>query len=125
MHHHGEWLALLMFSSPALKCAARDQGIGWDYGVQFGGLHLVTNALGILIPPGAPGNLGSRICRWRRGDPVTDCPRQWPQAEALSSPAFIVAGGCATSWLEVTEASSPRRLEVSHGKLLLSGGCDT
>ena len=38
-HHRGRWLALAVFSAPALKCGARDRWIGWDYGVQFGRLH--------------------------------------------------------------------------------------
>ena len=29
-HHRGRWLALVVFSAPALKCAARDRWIGWD-----------------------------------------------------------------------------------------------
>ena len=33
-HHRGRWLALLVFSAPALKCGSRDRWIGWDYGVQ-------------------------------------------------------------------------------------------
>ena len=40
-HHHGRWLALLVFSAPALKCGARDRWIGWDYSVQFDRLYLV------------------------------------------------------------------------------------
>ena len=60
-HHHGRWLALLVFSAPALKCRARDRWIGWDYGVQFDRLHLVTNNARFLILPGGPRNLGSRV----------------------------------------------------------------
>ena len=51
-HHRGRWLALAVFSAPALKCGARDRWIGWDYGVQFGRLHLVTNNSRFLILPG-------------------------------------------------------------------------
>ena len=29
-HHRGRWLALAVFSAPALKCGARDRWIGWD-----------------------------------------------------------------------------------------------
>ena len=67
-HHRGRWLALAVFSAPALKCGARDRWIGWDYGVQFGRLHLVTNNSRFLILPGSPRNLGSRVAaataRW-------------------------------------------------------------
>ena len=60
-HHRGLWLALLVFSAPALKCRARDRWIGWDFGVQFNRLHLVTNNSRFLILPGDPRNLGSRV----------------------------------------------------------------
>ncbi|MBL3533834.1 MAG: DUF4338 domain-containing protein, partial [gamma proteobacterium endosymbiont of Lamellibrachia anaximandri] len=30
-----QWLALLSFSAPALKCSARDQWIGWGYRHQY------------------------------------------------------------------------------------------
>ena len=58
-HHRGRSLAV--FSAPALKCGARDRWIGWDYGVQFGRLHLVTNNSRFLILPGGERNLGSRV----------------------------------------------------------------
>jgi len=45
------WIALLSFSSPALKCAARDQWIGWDFRHQYDRLHLVTNNSRCLILP--------------------------------------------------------------------------
>ena len=60
-HHRGRWLALAVFSAPALKCGARDRWIGWDYGVRFDRLHLVTNNARFLILPGGPRNLGSRV----------------------------------------------------------------
>ena len=73
-HHRGLWLALLVFSAPALKCRARDRWIGWDFGVQFNRLHLVTNNSRFLILPGDPRNLGSRVlslCKRRLA-------RDWP-----------------------------------------------
>lgn len=45
------WLALISFSSAALKCAPRDQWIGWRYRHQFDRLHLVTNNRRFLILP--------------------------------------------------------------------------
>ncbi len=60
-HHRGRWLALAVFSAPALKCRARDRWIGWDRSVQFGRLHLVTNNSRFLNLPGAERNLGSRV----------------------------------------------------------------
>ena len=73
-HHRGLWLALLVFSAPALKCRARDRWIGWDFGVQFNRLNLVTNNSRFLILPGGPRNLGSRVlslCKRRLA-------RDWP-----------------------------------------------
>lgn len=46
-----EWVALLSFSSAALKCAVRDQWIGWNFRHQYGRLHLVTNNSRFLILP--------------------------------------------------------------------------
>jgi hypothetical protein len=59
---HDQWLALLSFSAPAWKCAARDQWIGWDFRYQFDRLHLVANNSRFLILPGHHyPNLASRI----------------------------------------------------------------
>ena len=57
-----EWVALLSFSASALKCAARDQWIGWDYRRQYGRLKLIANNSRFLILPDwhLP-NLGSRV----------------------------------------------------------------
>ena len=60
-HWRGEWLALLGFSAPALKCGARDRWIGWDFRTQYDRLHLVANNSRFLILPGSRvPNLGSR-----------------------------------------------------------------
>jgi len=59
---HGEWVALLTFSAAALKCAARDQWIGWSYRHQFDRLKLVVNNSRFLIlPQWHIRNLGSRV----------------------------------------------------------------
>ena len=57
-----EWVALIGFSAPALKCRARDAWIGWDFRVQYDRLHLVTDNSRFLILPGwhRP-NLASRL----------------------------------------------------------------
>lgn len=64
-----QWIALISFSAPALKCAARDQWIGWDFRHQFDRLKLVTNNSRFLIlPQWHIPNLASRIlslCRKR------------------------------------------------------------
>lgn len=46
-----QWIALLSFSSASLKCAVRDQWIGWRYRHQFGRLNLITNNNRFLILP--------------------------------------------------------------------------
>lgn len=57
-----QWLALLSFSAAALKCAARDAWIGWDYRHQNGRLNLVANNSRFLIlPEHHHKNLASRI----------------------------------------------------------------
>jgi hypothetical protein len=48
---HDEWLALLSFSTPAWKCAARDRWIGWDFRHQYDRLHLLSNNSRFLILP--------------------------------------------------------------------------
>ena len=45
------WVALLSFSAAALKCAARDQWIGWSYRHQFDRLPLIANNSRFLILP--------------------------------------------------------------------------
>jgi hypothetical protein len=57
-----EWVSLLSFSASALKCAARDHWIGWDFRLQYGRLKLIVNNSRFLIMPDwrIP-NLGSRI----------------------------------------------------------------
>lgn len=46
-----QWVALITFSSAALKCTARDQWIGWRYRYQFDRTHLLTNNSRFLILP--------------------------------------------------------------------------
>jgi hypothetical protein len=79
-----EWVALLSFSTPAWKCAARDRWIGWDLRHEYDRLHLVTNNSRFLIfPEYHVPNLASRIlslCKkrlpydWQQsfGHPPTD-----------------------------------------------------
>jgi len=67
----GQWVALLVFSAAALRCAARDEWIGWGYRHGFGSdrLNLVANNSRFLIlPEHHRPNLASRIlarCRRR------------------------------------------------------------
>lgn len=46
-----QWVALLGWGSAALKCAARDQWIGWEPALQFKRLHLIANNVRYLILP--------------------------------------------------------------------------
>jgi hypothetical protein len=59
---HNEWVALISFSAPALKCKARDSWIGWDFRHQYDRLKLLTNNSRFLIlPDWHYPNLASRI----------------------------------------------------------------
>jgi hypothetical protein len=65
-----EWVALLSFSASALKCAARDGWIGWNFRHQYSRLKLVVNNSRFLILPNDVPNLGSRVlalCQRRLG----------------------------------------------------------
>ena len=105
-HHRGRWLALLVFSAPALKCGARDRWIGWAYGVQFGRLHLVTNNSRFLILPGGPPNLGSRVLSLCTRRLASDWPARFGHdvllAETFVDPArFRGTVYRAANWVEV------------------------
>ena len=64
-----EWVALLSFSACALKCAARDRWIGWDFRHRYSRLKLVVNNSRFLIlPDWHVFNLGSRV--------LSLCPRR-------------------------------------------------
>lgn len=66
---NSEWVALLCFSAASLKCASRDQWIGWSYRHQYDRLHLLANNSRFLIlPQWHHPNLASRVlslCRKR------------------------------------------------------------
>ena len=49
--YQNQWVALISFSSAALKCTARDQWLGWSYRHQFDRLNLLTNNSRFLILP--------------------------------------------------------------------------
>lgn len=72
----GEWVALVCFSSPALKCRPRDEWIGWDFRHKYDRLHLITNNSRFLIlPDHHHPNLASRILSLCERRLVRD----WPQ----------------------------------------------
>ena len=93
-HHRGRWLALAVFSAPALKCGARDRWIGWDYGVQFGRLHLVTNNSRFLILPGGERNLGSRVLSLCARRLVND----WPARFGRFISELLLVGLARNGW---------------------------
>lgn len=79
------WVALVSFSSAALKCRVRDQWIGWDFRRQYDRLHLVTNNSRFLILEGwhCP-NLASRTLALCKKRLVED----WP--ERFGHPLLLV-----------------------------------
>ena len=115
-HHHGRWLALVVFSAPALKCGARDRWIGWDCGVQFSRLPLVTNNARFLLLPGGPPNLGSRVLSLCTRRLVRDWPARFGH-EVLLAETFVdpeLFRGTvyrAANWVEVgrTRGFRPQR----------------
>lgn len=60
--YESQWIALLCFSAPALKCSPRDRWIGWSFRHQYDRLKLLTNNSRFLIlPDWHRPNLASRI----------------------------------------------------------------
>ena len=58
---HEQWVALVSFSAAALKCAARDQWIGWDFRHQYDRLNLLSNNSRFpILPNWHRPNLASR-----------------------------------------------------------------
>ena len=113
-HHRGQWLALVVFSAPALKCAARDRWIGWSFGVQFDRLHLLTNNSRFLLLPGAPRNLGSRVLSLCTRRLVSDWPARFAHplllVETFVDPArFHGTVYRAANWTEVGRTRGFRR----------------
>ena len=57
-----QWIALITFSSAALKCSVRDRWIGWRYRHQFDRTHLLTNnSRFVILPTYHYPNAASRI----------------------------------------------------------------
>lgn len=80
-----QWVALLSFSAAALKCAARDRFIGWDFRCQYDRLKLITNNSRFLIlPEWHFPNLGSRV--------LSLCEKRLPEdwREAFGHPVLLL-----------------------------------
>lgn len=60
--YQNKWIALLSFSSCALRCSDRDQWIGWKYRNQYDRLQLmVNNTRFLILPDFHVQNLASKI----------------------------------------------------------------
>lgn len=103
----GRWLALLGWASPALKCASRDDWIGWSPTLQWQRLALIANNSRFLILPGVRvNNLASRVL----GLNLARLSQDWRCAHGhglLLGETFIdpsrFAGTCyrAANWIEL------------------------
>lgn len=103
----GSWLALLGWASPALKCASRDDWIGWSPTLQWQRLALIANNSRFLILPGVRvKNLASRILGLNLARLSEDWRRVHGHALLLGE-TFIdpsrFAGTCyrAANWIEL------------------------
>ena len=75
---HGEWVALMGWSSPAWKCRARDAWIGWNLRVQYDRLHLVSNnSRFVILPRWRRPNLASRLLALCERRVVADWPARF------------------------------------------------
>lgn len=116
------WVALLGWSSPALKCAARDHWIGWLSVIQWQRLQfLANNTRFLILPEFHLPNLASRVlglsCQrlgndWQRlhGHPVL-------LAETFVDPSrFAGTSYKAAGWLEVgrTRGFSKNDMRYQH-----------
>jgi hypothetical protein len=118
--YHEEWIALLSFSAPALKCAVRDRWIGWSYRHQYDRLHLVTNNTRFLIlPQWHHPNLASRtlgLCQKRLpGDWLTRFGHPLLLLETFVDPTrFAGTLYKATNWLFVGYTKGYRRIRKGY-----------
>ena len=56
-----QWVALSSFFAAALKCAARDSWVGWDFRLKYQRLKLVTNNSRFFILPQWHRNLSMKM----------------------------------------------------------------
>ena len=116
----GHWLALLVLSAAAWKCAARDRWIGWDQRHQYDRLHLIANNSRFLILPAwhCP-NLASRVLalcerrvvrdwRARFGHPL------WLLETFVAPRRFHGTSYRAANWLAIGETRGFRRTRAGY-----------
>lgn len=123
--YKGEWLALIGWAAAALKCAPRDDWIGWTKALQWQRVMFIANNSRFLILPGVRvANLASRILSanlkrlsadWRaiHGHPLL-------LAETFIDPARF-AGTCyrAANWIELGQTrgfAKSNATYVAHGQ---------
>jgi hypothetical protein len=116
----GEWLALLSFSSAALKCGVRDRWIGWDFRCQYDRLHLLANNSRFLILPGQHHrNLASRILALAERRLVHDWPQRfghplWLLETFVDPRHFHGTIYRAANWLELGATRGFRRTRAGY-----------
>lgn len=116
----GQWLALLVISAAAWKCAARDRWIGWERRYQYDRLHLIANNSRFLIlPEGRRPNLASRVLGLCERRVAADWQARFGYPlwllETFVDPRFF-RGTCyrAANWLEVGETRGYRRTRAGY-----------
>lgn len=110
------WLALLGFSSSALKVSARDRWIGWDFRCQYDRLHLIaSNCRFLVLPEARVPHLASRVLALCERRLRTDWPRQfghplWLLETFVDPNRFGVTCYRAAHWIEVGSSRGYRRV---------------
>jgi hypothetical protein len=116
----GRLRACLLFGSPAWKCAARDQYIGWTAPQRTQQLPLVTNNTRFLILPSVQ---VPHLASWFLGQTLRRLSRDWQQK--YGHPIVLVetfverqrfAGTCyrAANWIRVGETKGRSRQDRHH-----------
>jgi hypothetical protein len=118
----GHWLGLLSVSAPALKCAARDRWIGWEYRHQYDRLNLVANNSRFLILPDCheknlASQILSRLCRRIQHDWLAQFGYPLLMLETFVDPArFQGTIYRASNWTLVGSTQGYRRTREGYGE---------
>ena len=119
----GEWVALAGFSAAALKCAARDRWIGWDFRTQYDRQHLLANNSRFLVLPGGRvPNLASRVLALCARRAAADWPERFGHPllllETFVDPArFRGTAYRAANWTCVGRTRGFRRVRGGYGRV--------
>ncbi len=112
----GRWIAQVSLSAAALKCAARDRWIGWDFQIQFDRLKLIANNSRFLILPEYHyPNVGSRVLGRMERRVVSDWQQRFGHSllllETFVDPRRFHGGVYrASNWLELGQTRGFRRI---------------